>query len=103
VLDAIGEISDWPFLADRKKSAPPRGRDDPLMSDIQRGKPVGLFPSSPAASSRKPSWPSDDFNAFHASDVPIRAGPKVGRNDPCPCGSGRKYKKCCEGKADQGP
>ena len=24
---------------------------------------------------------------------------KVGRNDKCPCGSGRKYKKCCEGKA----
>ena len=24
-----------------------------------------------------------------------RAGPKVGRNDPCPCGSGRKYKQCC--------
>jgi hypothetical protein len=23
-----------------------------------------------------------------------REGPKVGRNDPCPCGSGRKYKKC---------
>lgn len=25
----------------------------------------------------------------------IRAGAKVGRNDPCPCGSGKKYKKCC--------
>ncbi|WP_424833207.1 UPF0149 family protein [Ruegeria sp.] len=25
----------------------------------------------------------------------IRDTPKVGRNDPCPCGSGRKYKKCC--------
>ena len=25
---------------------------------------------------------------------PIRAGAKVGRNDPCPCGSGKKYKKC---------
>lgn len=25
----------------------------------------------------------------------IRNGPKVGRNDPCPCGSGKKYKKCC--------
>jgi len=25
----------------------------------------------------------------------VRAGPKVGRNDPCPCGSGKKYKKCC--------
>lgn len=24
-----------------------------------------------------------------------RASPKVGRNDPCPCGSGRKYKHCC--------
>lgn len=23
---------------------------------------------------------------------------KVGRNDPCPCGSGKKYKKCCEAK-----
>jgi uncharacterized protein YecA (UPF0149 family) len=23
-----------------------------------------------------------------------RATPKVGRNDPCPCGSGKKYKKC---------
>jgi uncharacterized protein len=26
------------------------------------------------------------------------ATPKTGRNDPCPCGSGRKYKKCCMGK-----
>lgn len=24
-----------------------------------------------------------------------RAAPKVGRNDPCPCGSGKKFKKCC--------
>ena len=30
---------------------------------------------------------------------PVRtAGPKVGRNDPCPCGSGKKYKHCCMGK-----
>ena len=26
---------------------------------------------------------------------PVKAGPKVGRNDPCPCGSGKKYKNCC--------
>jgi preprotein translocase subunit SecA len=25
----------------------------------------------------------------------VRGGEKVGRNDPCPCGSGKKYKKCC--------
>ncbi|MGA2646654.1 MAG: SEC-C metal-binding domain-containing protein [Candidatus Sulfotelmatobacter sp.] len=24
-----------------------------------------------------------------------RTAPKFGRNDPCPCGSGKKYKKCC--------
>ena len=27
----------------------------------------------------------------------VRQGPKVGRNDPCPCGSGKKHKKCCLG------
>ena len=27
--------------------------------------------------------------------TPVRAAAKTGRNDPCPCGSGRKYKKCC--------
>ncbi|RYZ50268.1 MAG: preprotein translocase subunit SecA, partial [Sphingobacteriales bacterium] len=26
--------------------------------------------------------------------TPVQAGPKIGRNDPCPCGSGRKYKQC---------
>jgi SEC-C motif-containing protein len=25
----------------------------------------------------------------------VRESPKIGRNDPCPCGSGKKYKKCC--------
>lgn len=25
----------------------------------------------------------------------MRSGPKVGRNDPCPCGSGKKFKQCC--------
>ncbi len=36
---------------------------------------------------------------WHDDDVPgvpyVREEPKVGRNDSCPCGSGRKYKKCC--------
>ncbi len=32
-----------------------------------------------------------------SSDRPaiVRTGPKVGRNDPCPCGSGKKFKQCC--------
>jgi len=30
-----------------------------------------------------------------AGAIPVRTTPKIGRNDPCPCGSGRKHKKCC--------
>ena len=30
-----------------------------------------------------------------AGNQPATAKPRVGRNDPCPCGSGKKYKKCC--------
>jgi preprotein translocase subunit SecA len=34
--------------------------------------------------------------AFEEVQKPfVREGPKIGRNDPCPCGSGRKFKKCC--------
>ena len=51
--------------------------------------------------------PAADASGKKASDVvseaaaaaekarPVRTGPKVGRNDPCPCGSGKKYKQCC--------
>jgi SEC-C motif-containing protein len=39
-------------------------------------------------------WFFKDGNAPKAEQF-IRQGPKVGRNDPCPCGSGKKYKKCC--------
>jgi len=35
------------------------------------------------------------IKAMAARRTPRRASNKVGRNDPCPCGSGRKYKQCC--------
>jgi preprotein translocase subunit SecA len=34
-------------------------------------------------------------NPADRTTAPVRSGPKVGRNDPCPCGSGKKYKACC--------
>ncbi len=34
------------------------------------------------------------YKAQKASGTIVK-GPKIGRNDPCPCGSGKKYKKCC--------
>ena len=33
------------------------------------------------------------------STTVVNTQPKVGRNDPCPCGSGKKYKKCCGANA----
>jgi len=33
--------------------------------------------------------------------VKIRTEPKIGRNQPCPCGSGKKYKFCCGIKKDK--
>ncbi len=49
--------------------------------------------------------PFAEVYASHGGDEapaparPQRAARKVGRNDPCPCGSGKKYKKCCLNKA----
>ncbi|HVV16970.1 MAG TPA: SEC-C metal-binding domain-containing protein, partial [Polyangia bacterium] len=65
-------------------------------------------PSVPAAASRKPRKTVESgggaeaqaSNGGGSSDgdgdaKPVRRNePKVGRNDPCPCGSGKKYKKC---------
>ncbi|MCX6110492.1 MAG: SEC-C metal-binding domain-containing protein [Proteobacteria bacterium] len=38
-----------------------------------------------------------DHHHHHAVQPFVRATPKLGRNDPCSCGSGKKYKKCCAG------
>lgn len=40
----------------------------------------------------------DDYELIDEDEptlLPIRTEPKIGRNDPCPCESGKKYKKCC--------
>jgi len=52
------------------------------------GQPAARPPTSGPEPQEPPSRPP--------AAQPVRhAGPKVGRNDPCPCGSGLKYKKCC--------
>lgn len=48
---------------------------------------VGLK-MTPEQSDNMQSQPND------TKKIPIKVGPKVGRNDPCPCGSGKKYKNC---------
>ncbi len=43
-------------------------------------------------------------NSAQSPAVPyVRPAPKTGRNDACPCGSGRKFKQCCLGKSSADP
>jgi protein translocase subunit secA len=43
----------------------------------------------------KPTSTSGGSDGSDSAGKTVRKGKKVGRNDPCPCGSGKKYKKCC--------
>ncbi len=56
--------------------------------------PPGFLPARPAGLPYRPAAPP----RVGGDDAPVqtvrRDEPKVGRNDPCPCGSGKKYKKC---------
>jgi len=48
----------------------------------------------------EPDKPEDisDVERLLTSPAPAESRFKAGRNDPCPCGSGKKFKKCCMGK-----
>jgi preprotein translocase subunit SecA len=50
---------------------------------------------APGASEKNASDVVSEAAAAQEKAKPVRTGPKVGRNDPCPCGSGKKYKNCC--------
>jgi preprotein translocase subunit SecA len=55
---------------------------------------TGQAQKGTATASRASDMVSEAAEAV-AKAKPVRTGPKVGRNDPCPCGSGKKFKQCC--------
>ena len=62
---------------------------DRLEKNISGGRYYELYPQNRPTVQEKMQWNSADAGAF------VRSGKKVGRNEPCPCGSGKKYKNCC--------
>ena len=75
-----------PPTAIAHQSAPTSGADDLFM-----GTPPRVAPPPPVA----PAGPAPALTSSHGPlGRATAAVPEVGRNDPCPCGSGRKYKKC---------
>ncbi len=68
-----------------------------LPTQMQHGasSTLGTSTSSASASEGAASDVVSEAVEAVAKAKPIRTGPKVGRNDPCPCGSGKKFKQCC--------
>jgi hypothetical protein len=69
-----------------------RGYHDRLVRHYTMWKNIVDDPSHPAQAKIRSVRDEDDSPA---SEPVRRSSPKIGPNDPCPCGSGRKYKKCC--------
>jgi preprotein translocase subunit SecA len=78
--------------------------DDPRQQPVRRSQPrqvreqhaaAEAFGGGPPPGEDEPAARGGRAPAREASPVaPVHAAPRVGRNDPCPCGSGKKYKKC---------
>jgi hypothetical protein len=61
---------------------------------------IGSVPQNPEAP-QEPSAPKIVHSNAQSRPVPtVRSARKVGRNEPCPCGSGQKFKRCCIGKTN---
>jgi hypothetical protein len=71
---------------------------EPLARELGSLHSPGLLSPPPAADSWADELDADDFPEADVSE-PVTtlhtAHTKVGRNEPCPCGSGKKFKKCC--------
>ena len=80
-------------LVDRQSDAPPARRSTPRRLDPSKARSThASAPSSfgVSAGGKNEAVGKDPT----AKAAPVTADDKVGRNDPCPCGSGKKYKQC---------
>ncbi|HOW67800.1 MAG TPA: DUF1186 domain-containing protein [Candidatus Paceibacterota bacterium] len=84
-IDAIAECSSWFCYIDENEVVKPLDDADHDNKD----RPDVTFDLPPAEIPAIPSLPA------YTPPKPYIAPLKMGRNDPCPCGSGKKFKKCC--------
>jgi preprotein translocase subunit SecA len=80
-------------------SPPPEAQTSPTAQRAYRPPVPQMAPTGPMVGQPPSADVAPDPVQVRASRAgrrqPVKAGKKVGRNDPCPCGSGKKYKKCC--------
>jgi hypothetical protein len=98
IPDTVAELEGWAAYAPNDEP-----HDEPAgpwsLDDLSEDEFAGLWNQAKRDVVREYA-PQDAPDPYAPETVaPIRnEGPKVGRNDPCPCGSGKKYKKCCGGR-----
>ncbi len=89
--EVINFVFKFTIQGEQKEQIQPRQR--PLASQrlqtIKASATGAGFKMSPEQSDNM-----SDQDPGEVKKMPIKVGPKVGRNDPCPCGSGKKYKNC---------
>jgi tetratricopeptide (TPR) repeat protein len=94
LLDNAGRQEEGEALIETEKARKPS--HPPHWNQVFAKKPGALTPPLFGDATADPFADPDDFESFPMPYT--RPDPKIGRNDPCPCGSGKKYKKCCLGK-----
>ncbi|MBN1503952.1 MAG: preprotein translocase subunit SecA [Candidatus Eisenbacteria bacterium] len=82
------------------RRAPEPRREAPRTQAVASHAGLSAYSTGAAAVAAGPAKPAQQAGGADierpVTRAPIkRTGPRVGRNDPCPCGSGKKYKKCC--------
>ena len=84
--DCVSELKGWASFNRTQPVQKPAG----TIAQVARPWPAKKQQPAPHLLGSRPPMPARNRQA-----PVIRENPKVGRNDPCPCGSGRKFKKCC--------
>ncbi len=99
-FDVITEMEGWPCYSDRQHRA---HQPASTAEDLARERFLRQFAGDPEAGEEAdphhaPGEDCPDCGRHHSHEpppAPVRADEGPGRNAPCPCGSGKKFKKCC--------
>ena len=76
-----------------EEAAPAAAGAEAPDAPLPQGVPASM-PAGPAPGARAPRPMRSPPAATGAPETFVRTGRKVGRNEPCPCGSGKKFKQC---------
>ncbi|HEY2415732.1 MAG TPA: DUF1186 domain-containing protein [Pirellulaceae bacterium] len=97
VADAVEEMRPWHWSGDESWLDGKVGPIDELEFDNELTSRIAHLFSNALVKESDPSMADDEAEEFspHQTDTIRYDAPHIGRNDPCPCGSGKKYKKCC--------